>query len=117
MDFNFFESDDIKYIHDDEIDNIFTNEINEVLFMQYVPDKTGYISLSTDCFNFQVKFSNNDICDPFLYLCDKYKQYEYEYCQLIFKYLQDKFNKEMILKMLHQTKISNDVIDNIISKY
>ena len=83
----YFDNDSISYIHDDEMEHIFTNNIEIIKFIQYINDKTGYIDMITDCFVIKIDFDNNDICDPFLSLVREYHLRELEYTTLFFKHL------------------------------
>ena len=69
-----FEDDDLRYIHDDEIDHIFTNNIDFISFYQYPVDKRSVIRLSSDCLNIDRAFINNDISNCFLCIVKEYIQ-------------------------------------------
>ena len=97
----YFDNDSISYIHDDEMEHIFTNNIEIINFIQYINDKTGYIDMITDCFIIKIDFDNNDICDPFLSLVREYNLREFEYMTLFFKYLKKIIDDttKMIIKL------------------
>ena len=112
-----FDDDDHRYIHDDEIDYIFTNNIDFISVYQYPANKRGIIRLSSDCLNIDRAFINNDISNCFLCIVKEYIQREYEYFELILKYEKNKLNKVLKLEMLKQSKLTNDIIYNIITPF
>ena len=108
---------DTDYIHDDEMEHIFTNNIERFNFIQYINDKNGYIEMMTDCFIIKIDFDNNDICDPFLSLVREYHLREFEYTTLFFKYLKKQFDDTTKMIILQSTKIPYDVIHHVIYNF
>ena len=101
----YIDDDDIKHMHDDEMERIFTNEVEHISFLQNVQERSGYIKMNTNCFCIVKVYENNDICSSFLFLLEQYVQREFEYCQMFFRYLKTKFDNEIKLQILKTSKI------------